>query len=72
MRQTAAEKSVRYPKIEGKRWELAWSFDTKAEAQSRAANIRRFIKGRARVRRIPDSSQRVIGTRLGKWGVYTP
>ena len=73
MRQSVAEKSVRYPKIDGKRWELAFSFDTKREAQSRANNIRRHIVGgKARVRRISDSAQRVIGTKFGKWGVYTP
>lgn len=73
MRQTTAEKSVRYPKIDGKRWELVFSFDTKREAEARADSIRRHIVGsRARVRRIPDSAQKVIGTKLGRWGVYTP
>jgi len=73
MRQTTAEKSVRYPKIGGRRWELAFSFDAKKEAQARADSIRRHIVGgKARVLRIPDLAQKMIGTKFGKWGVYIP
>jgi len=71
--QLKAEQSVRNPRIDGRRWQLAWSFSTKREAQARADSIRRHIVGgKARVRRIPDTAQRLTGTKFGKWGVYTP
>jgi len=71
--QLKAEQAIRHPKIDGRRWQLAYSYDTKQEAQARADSVRRHIVGgKARVRRIPDSAQKVLGTRLGKWGVYTP
>jgi len=71
--QLKAEQSIRSPRIDGRRWSLAYSFDTKREAQARAGSIRRHIVGgKARVRRIPDTAQRVTGTKFGKWGVYTP
>ena len=72
MRQLQAEQSLINPKIEGKRWQLVSTHDTKSEAVSRAKTVRR-VYGKSRVRKLSDLAKKMTGrVKFGKWGVYQP
>ena len=72
IKQIKAELSVMYPRINGYRWRLVSSHDTKKSAEERATTVRR-VYGKARVRRIPESAKKITGrTAFGTWGVYRP
>ena len=72
MRQLQAVQSLINPKIEGRRWQLFSTHDTKSEADSRAKTVRR-VYGKARVRRLSELAKKTTGrAKFGKWGVYQP
>jgi len=67
-----AEQAVINPMIEGKRWQLYSTHDTKKEAESRAITVRRVYK-KARVMVIPQKAKEIAKrTTLSKYGVYHP
>jgi hypothetical protein len=71
MTQTEAYQSINHPKIEGKRWSLYSSHNTKREAEDRAKTVRKFYK-RACIRKISRQARKTVGSKSGDWGVYHP
>lgn len=70
MRQLQAEQSLINPKIDGRRWQLVSTHDTKSEANDRAKTVRR-VYSKARIRRLSALARKLTGrVGFGRWGVY--